>query len=135
MRLYALHIFVKDLSIFLIFFASTKIKFLNNSTVYSGRQSWGDVLRGSVYFTVALALLNVIWVSIVYYGLRSKLKSILSTCNKFLIGALIHIPTLVIWWNNQDMSDYWTGNILALSLSTIVSATVYYLLNIRQKGD
>lgn len=133
MRLYPIHIFIKDVSIFIIFFGTTKVDILNNSTVYTGRLSWGEVIISSLYFTIGLGILNTIFQTIIYYGLKSRIKAFLDSWNKFLIGALLHVPTLIIWWNNQDMGDFWTGNILAMTLSTLISGTTYYLLNRGQK--
>ncbi len=115
----------------MIFISTTKIEWLNTSTLYSGQLSWGDAIISSLYFTVSLTIVDIIIQTAIYLGLRTRLK-IFKQGNKFLIGVLLHALTLLLYWRAMDLSDFWTGNIIAMTLSTIVSGTVYYLLNKRQ---
>ena len=111
-----------------IFISTTKIEWLNNSTAYSGHLSWGDVVITSLYFTVSLTIVDLVIQTAIYFGLRKRLK-IFEQGNKFAIGVLLHVLTLLLYWRATDLSDFWTGNIIAMTLSTIISGTVYYLLN------
>jgi hypothetical protein len=128
MKLYPIHILTKDFSLFMIFVSTTKIDWLNNSPVYSGQLSWVDAVISSIYFTLPLTIIDLILQTSIYFGLRERFK-IFEQGNKFMIGALLHILTLLFYWRGMNLSDFWTGNIIAMTLSTIISGTVYYLLN------
>jgi len=132
MRLYPIHILIKDFSLMVIFISIAKIDWLNNSTAYSGQISWGEVVIISFYFTVSLTIVDLVLQTAIYFGLRTRLK-IFKQGNSFIIGVMLHVLTLLLYCISTDLSSFWTANIIAMTLSTIVSGTVYYLLNRRRE--
>jgi hypothetical protein len=112
----------------MIFIVTTKIKWLNDSSAYSWTLSWGDVILSSAYFTISLFITDVILQSIIYFTLRKRL-TVFKTGNKFVIGVVLHFITLILYSRAMDVGDFWTGNIIAMSLSTVISGIVYYFLN------
>ena len=121
MRLYPIHIIVKDVSLFFLFL------------VFSGSigPATPETLLVNVSFSLrmmaGIILLNLILQTMLFF-LRRYLR-FRKMYKQFLFGLTLHIPTMVLWATNEVNENKIMESITALVLSGLISGLLYVVLN------
>ena len=118
MRFYPLHIFVKDIS-FITFYSQVP-----DST-------WLGLFDPGFWAYAMMVLLaivvNLVAQTVMYFGFRRYLQ-FKSGATQFLFGTILHLPTLILWWDLHNDSDPFPFQVAVVS-STLISGISYVLLN------
>ena len=127
MRYYPIHIFIKDISFWILFFLM--VKFINHND-YLFRTEWWttkEIIGSSIYMSIGFSVINILIFSLIYWIFKNKEIQ----TDSFYFGAGLHIITLILIWANVDLTERHLSYWIAGMISLLISGFIYKKLNSR----
>ena len=117
MRLFPIHVLIKDLSFWIIFFLM--VKFINHKDYFFETDwwTWKEIIGTSIYMTMGFSIVGMFILTAIDLILRYKKRRIRS----FWFGVRLHLIALLLIWTNVDLE----GRIASFAIASIVSLTIY----------
>jgi hypothetical protein len=125
MRLFPIHVLIKDLSFWILFFLM--VKFINHKDYFFETDwwTWKEIIGTSIYMTMGFSIVVILILTVIHLFLRYKKRRISS----FWFGVGLHLITLLLIWTNIDLEGrIWSFGIASI-VSLAISGTVYQKLN------
>jgi len=144
MRFFPLHILIKDLSFFMIYFIIMKYNLTNETYLHETIQDFPsapnmtffDMIVASIYVN----LMPLVFSMISYFPIVFILKKIIPKLivpRLILTGFLLTCttPLIYLWANGWQHNDYYfkKAEIIAWVLTFLISIIVYFLFNKKEK--
>lgn len=125
MRLFPIHVFVKDLSFWIIFFLM--IKFINHNDYFFETGWWPgkEIIGASIYMTIGFSIFSILIFTVIYWILKVRRQRIRS----FWFGVSLHLITLLITWTNIELEGRVATFAVAAIISLVISGIIYQKLN------
>jgi hypothetical protein len=125
MRLFPIHVLIKDLSFWITFFLM--VKFINHNDYFFQTDWWTgkEIIATSIYMTIGFSIVGILILAVIYFVLRVK-KLIMRL---FWFGFGLHLITLFLIWNSVELEGRLLSFIIAAAVSLTISGVVYQKLN------
>jgi len=123
MRLFPLHVILKDFLLFALYIFFSKD--FGQTTVISAAWLSLIMMRGFI-------LMNLLIQTILYFSLKRHFQ-FNSIFKNFFFGVILHIPTLIIWTTSLQNEEPRTPVIISSTISCVLSGLIYVLINLNKK--
>jgi hypothetical protein len=125
MRFFPIHVLIKDLSFWIVFFLM--VKFINHKDYFFETGWWTgkEIIGWSIYMTMGFSVVGIFILTVIYLILRFKKLRIRS----FWFGVGLHLITLFLIWTNVELEERLVSFTIAAVVSLAISGVVYKALN------